>query len=227
MQSADKIKRDFNPSNHLVVHWDGKLLPDLTDGGDGKLNKTLLSFLLYCICVGDTLMLCCAGKKVDHLPVLVSGGGETQLLGVPKLPAGTGLAQANAVYDCVVDWGLVKRIVGACFDTPNTNTGLTAGTCLFLEQKLQTELLHFACRHHVYEVVAKTAFEDCFDQPSTSPNIPLFEDFKKTWSSLDHGTNYFIRTPFLRILEIHSPIHYIKFDLFRSFPDGSNGSIVT
>jgi len=47
VKCADQIKHDFNPSNHLVVHWDGKLLPDLTDGGDGKLNITLLGFLLY------------------------------------------------------------------------------------------------------------------------------------------------------------------------------------
>ena len=161
------------------------------------------------------------------MPVLVSGGGETQLLGVPKLPSGTGLAQANAVYDCVVDWDLVKRIVGACFDTPYVNTGLTAGTCLILEQKLHTELLHFACRHHVYEVVARAAFEDCFDQPSTSPNFPLFEDFKKTWSSLDHGTDYFIRKPLSRLLIIHSHICNVKFDLFRSLPDGAIRSIVT
>ncbi|KAG0696641.1 hypothetical protein GWK47_026471 [Chionoecetes opilio] len=62
----------FTPENSLVVHWDGKLIPDLT----GK-------------------------KKVDRLPILVSFRGKSKLLEVPKLPSGTGDAQAQAVLATV------------------------------------------------------------------------------------------------------------------------------
>ena len=54
----------------LTVHWDGKLLEDIT----GK-------------------------ETVDRLPVLISGLGVDQLLGVPKLLAGTGEAMASAVHE--------------------------------------------------------------------------------------------------------------------------------
>ena len=38
---------------------------------------------------------------VDRLPVLISGVGVEQLLGVPKLPFGTGDALAEAVFLCL------------------------------------------------------------------------------------------------------------------------------
>ena len=61
----------------LTVHWDGKLLPDLT-----------------------------GNEKVDRLPILASGLGVSQLLAVPKLPNGTGEAMASAVYASITDWGI-------------------------------------------------------------------------------------------------------------------------
>ena len=48
---ANVLKENFRPEEHLVVHWDGKMLPDIT----GK----------------DT---------VDHLPILVPGNGISQLV---------------------------------------------------------------------------------------------------------------------------------------------------
>src|SRR6218665_3049139 len=57
------------PTSSLVVHWDGKLLQDLT----GK-------------------------QLINRLPVILSGLGVSQLLGIPKLHGGgTGEAQATAV----------------------------------------------------------------------------------------------------------------------------------
>ena len=65
----------------MIVHWDGKLLLDLT----GKQN-------------------------VDRLAILVSCQAETQLLCIPKLPSGTGEAQASAVCDAIKQWGPEKNI---------------------------------------------------------------------------------------------------------------------
>ena len=70
-----KFLKNFSPNAPLTVLWDGKLPPDLT----GK-------------------------KSVDRLPILVSFGEDTQLLSVPKIVAGTGEAQANAVYQALKDW---------------------------------------------------------------------------------------------------------------------------
>jgi len=76
-----------------------------------------------------------------------------KLLGVPKLPAGTGEAQANAVYQLIDDWQLTERIQSMCFDTTASNTGSKAGACAILSQKLQKPLLGLACRHHMHELV--------------------------------------------------------------------------
>jgi len=64
-QRAASIKAEFQGNGPLVVHWDGKLIPDLI----GK-------------------------QKVDRLSVLVSGKEIYKLITVAKLPSGTGEAQA-------------------------------------------------------------------------------------------------------------------------------------
>lgn len=51
---------EFVPDFSLLLHWDGKILPEIFGVGD-----------------------------VDRLPVLVSGDGLDKLLGVPKLASRT------------------------------------------------------------------------------------------------------------------------------------------
>ena len=106
---AAEVFQNFSPSTS--VHWDGKLLPDLT-----------------------------AKQKVDRLAILVSCQAETQLLCIPKLPSGTGEAQASAVCDAIKQWGLQENIQAMCFDTTSNNTGCTNGACIIVEQKLFLEL---------------------------------------------------------------------------------------
>ena len=72
---AESLKAEFKPTVPLMVHWDGKLLPDLT----GK-------------------------DLVDCLPIIVSGADVQQLLGVPKLPGGTGELMANAIHTTLEQW---------------------------------------------------------------------------------------------------------------------------
>lgn len=93
-KEAEKIKTAFYTKSQLTIHWDGKLLPSLT-GHD----------------------------TVDRLPVLVSGGGKSQLLGVPCLQSGTGKNQATAICQLIHEWKLKEKISGLCFDTTATNTG--------------------------------------------------------------------------------------------------------
>jgi len=70
------------------------------------------------------------------------------------------------------------------FDTTASNTGPTSGACVLLEQKLQQNLLHFACRHHIHEVIIGVVFTALFG-PSRSPNIALFERFQRFWPNID------------------------------------------
>ena len=89
-------------------------------------------------------MLCDVTWKdvVDKLAVVVS---VEQLLGVPKLPSGTGDGQATAVAKVFQDWGIVNRVCAMCFDTTSTNTGLRNVSCVLLEQKPSVNRMCVAC----------------------------------------------------------------------------------
>ncbi|KAK0051716.1 DNA repair protein RAD51 3 [Biomphalaria pfeifferi] len=78
--AASHLKSEFLSVNHLTVHWDGKLLEDLT-----------------------------TREHVDRLPILISGVGCEQLLAVPKLSSGTGESQATAVVNEIKQWGIEKQ----------------------------------------------------------------------------------------------------------------------
>ena len=54
---------------------------------------------------------------MDRLPVLISGLGVDQLLGVPKLLAGTGEAMASAVHETCMDWNIIEQVTCMSFDT--------------------------------------------------------------------------------------------------------------
>ena len=108
----------------LLLHWDGKLLPDFSG------NKT---------------------ENVDRVAILVTRNGTEKLLA--KIHRGTGEAQANACLGLIDEWGLKSQIKGLVFDTTASNTGLHSGACTIIELALNTELLWLACRHHIFEVI--------------------------------------------------------------------------
>lgn len=154
-QVADELKKSFACYVGLTVHWDGKLLPDVT-----------------------------GMEKVDRLAVIVSGSSVKKLLGVPKILSGTGRAMSDAVIECLDDWGIREHIAALCFDTTASNTGPKLGACTAIEEKLGREVLWFACRHHVLEIVAECAFTTCYKSASTGPDIKLFQRFKQQWRSI-------------------------------------------
>ncbi len=78
---ANEIRVSFAPQVPLTVHWDGKMLPSL-------MSK----------------------ESVERLAVIVSGEGVMKLLGVPKIPDGTGESQAKAVFDSLENWNLTNRV---------------------------------------------------------------------------------------------------------------------
>ncbi|ESN94171.1 hypothetical protein HELRODRAFT_163957 [Helobdella robusta] len=78
---ALEIRRNFSPDVPLAVHWDWKLLLDLT-----------------------------GNQKVDRLPIVVEGAEVEKLLPVPKLESGTGERQATAVHECLLEWNLEESV---------------------------------------------------------------------------------------------------------------------
>lgn len=152
--TATSIKENFTADNPLTIHWDGKLMPDII----GK-------------------------EKVETLPILVSGMGKKKLLGIPKLTNGTGKAIAHAVFHELQDWHVEDSVRVMCFDTTASNTGRSAGACVILEQLLGRHLLHFACRHHIFEIMLGSVFQECFGS-SGAPEIGLFKRFQVQWENI-------------------------------------------
>lgn len=108
-----------------------------------------------------------------------------KLLGVPKIQAGTDEAQAQAVYQMINEWKLNDYIQLMCFDTTASNTGIKAGACALLLQKLEKPLYSLACRHHVLELTVAKVF-DVLMGCSSGPNIKQFE---RSSASLNHINN--------------------------------------
>ena len=157
-EMASKLRDEFKSTVPLVVHWDGKLLKDLT-----------------------------GNELVDRLPVIVSGAGVDQLLGVPKLHVGSGESQASAVVRLLEEWRVVDNVKGMCFDTTSTNTGHRNGACVLIEQKLQKNLLHFACRHHVFELVLASVFSESMTV-SSGPDVAIFKRFQQAWPTINQAS---------------------------------------
>ena len=55
-----------------------------------------------------------------------------------------------------------------------SNTERLNGACILLEQRLERELLLFACQH-IYELVLKSVFEAKILQVTNSPDIPILK----------------------------------------------------
>lgn len=138
-----------------MVHRDGKILPEIT-GSD----------------------------KVERLPVTISHSEGEQLLGAPKMDAGTGGNIAQVVYELLLHWNVTDQVVAACFDTTASNTGIRNGAAVLLEQKLERSLLYLPCRHHIYELFLGAAFESKFGS-SSGKNVPIFIRFQSQWRNLN------------------------------------------
>lgn len=73
-----------------------------------------------------------------------------------------------------------------CFDTTASNTGRKNGACPLIEQDLGKQLLYFACRHHIFELVSEAVFSVQI-KTSCSPDVLLFKRFKSKWSCIDNS----------------------------------------
>ncbi|GBM04737.1 hypothetical protein AVEN_20184-1 [Araneus ventricosus] len=129
-EGAENIKIDFQNEvpDVVTLHWDGKLLPALS----------------------------ARKSKEERLPMVISYRLKEQHIAVPRLDNSTGKEQAQAVWKAILDWNLEDKVQILCCDTTASNTGRFSGACAFLEQKFDREMLFFACRHHVYELVLKS-----------------------------------------------------------------------
>ncbi|XP_044595278.1 uncharacterized protein LOC123272475 [Cotesia glomerata] len=168
------LKTNLETDNY-VLHFDGKLLSDIT-----------------------------GIEQVDRLPIILSSSGKFQLLGVPKLESGTGQNQASAIITTVKQWNINTDIKALCSDTTASNTGIRNGACVLVEKALNRQLLYLPCRHHIFEIVLRSAFE-IYWPASSGPNVPIYQRFKKKWDEIDQS-NFTAGIYDQEILEVITPI---------------------
>ncbi|CAH0551185.1 unnamed protein product [Brassicogethes aeneus] len=87
-----------------------------------------------------------------------------------------------------MEWGLSDTVQALCCGTTASNTGRISGACVLLKQMLGKDLLYLLYRHHIYELVLRGVFEARIPHVTSSPDIPLFKNFKKNWCSLYHSS---------------------------------------
>lgn len=157
-QSAEAIKSKFFDLNlnYVNVHCDSKLLPNI-------ISK----------------------ENVDRLPIIISSSNVEKLLGVPALASDTGKEISSAVYNLLLDWVLIVKVQAFVFDTTSSNSGRLNGACVLLEQLLNRDILFFACRHHVFEIILQAVFSYVKVTVMNGPDIPLFKRFKIFWKNVD------------------------------------------
>lgn len=69
--------------------------------------------------------------------------------------------------------------------TSPSNSGVRGGAAVFFGKKLDTELVHLPCLHHVHDVILGHVFAAVFS-PSSDPVIPLFNRFLAKGSFIAH-----------------------------------------
>lgn len=152
-----EIQNMFNGVEKFVVHWDSKACSN---------SK---------------------GEKEEKLSVAVSYGGLTKMLACPSITDKKGQTQAMAVLDALRSWGIEDKVVGMCFDTTSSNTGLNIGACVNIQNEIRMNILYLPCRHHIMELVVGCAFQTCksLEESTVSEDILIFKRFKGAWKRID------------------------------------------
>ena len=89
---------------------------------------------------------------------------------------------ASEILKSADEKGITNNIAGFSFDTTSSNTGLQAGACPMIERVLGRICFHFACRHHILEILISAIFALFF--ASSGPDIALFSRFKQNWTNI-------------------------------------------
>ena len=124
----------------------------------------------------------------ERLAVLVTSPdlNEEHLLGVPRLSGGHGQEILEGLVQLLQDWGITgDHIVGMCYDTTVTNTGVNNGVCITLENHLGHQLLYLACRHHILELHVKHVANS--QRPTKGNEDILFKKFRDNWNEVIEG----------------------------------------
>ena len=132
LEKATEIRSKFkqNMPDHMVLHWDGKVI---------KYERH--------------------HELEDRLAVVESFPGldqNEQFLAAPRIADGKGITMSRALQATLLEWNIpLDVIIGICWDTTASNTGRHQGAATASERYTGEAKLWLACRHHVGELHIK------------------------------------------------------------------------
>ena len=162
---ADQEKEKFQLTMPLRLSfgWDGKMIQDMEN------TKHEMQSMVVNGAPGYT-----EGKILDVLELTDEDGN----------PTSTGLAQTEANIITIREWGMADKIVAFNFDTTASNTGIWSGSAIRLNQFLNRPILYLACRHHVFELLAKNTFHKVVGY-DPSPEVSMFKRMKEVFPHIN------------------------------------------
>ena len=162
---AEEAKAEFKLHMPLLLSlgWDGKLNMDMLN------EKHEMEAIVVCSTPGYN-----EGKIIDVIGLTDEDGRLTS----------AGLAQADAVFNSMEEWGVSTRIVAFNFDTTASNTGPWSGAAIRLNYRFNRPVLYLACRHHVFDLLAKNTFYKVVGY-DPSPDVLMFKRMKEVFSTID------------------------------------------
>ena len=165
---TEKAKFRMNMPLRLAFGWDGKMLKDMMN-----LKHEMQAMVLS----GAPGYI--EGKLIDVIELRDEDGN----------PTSTGEAQAEAIFIAVVNWGAADNIVVFNFDTTASNTGPYSGSCIRFNLFLNRPVLYCACRHHVFDLIAKNTFHKIVGY-DPSPDVAMFKKMKEVWGNINTSGSF-------------------------------------
>ena len=155
-KAAQNLKLKFDITVPLTVHWDGKLIEDIT-----------------------------TKEYVDRLPVLVSGANTEILLRVLKLSSGTGTSQAEAVIKSLNlrDQVVALSFDTTASNTGHRSGACTLIKQKLEKDVLNLPCRHHIVELIIGAAFEKVT---AASTASSGPDIRIFKQFQKQWQCIDH-----------------------------------------
>lgn len=123
----------------------------------------------------------------ERIIILIHSENGDIPLGLFSLNSHSGANCSNEVMRVLDVHNLRERLVGIVTDTEAVNTGHISGACVLIEHKLETDLLHIMCRHHILELVLKSVFEQTFGRSTGPTGISQFRPLIQKWEEIKRG----------------------------------------
>ena len=89
----------------------------------------------------------------------------------------------EGVIKLVEEYDMKLNMMGLCFDTTSSNTGMTKGSLVRITEDVGHYLLLLACRHHVTELRMVHFWKSITNDTTSGPNNILFKKLKDTFEN--------------------------------------------